>query len=390
MFDQSRDPGLILGIDPGLSRCGYGAVRRDGHRMVPVAFGVLRTPPEAPLPERLAQLQADLDALFDDLMPSGVAVERILFQVNARTAITVGQASGLALAAAARRGIPVVHYSPNEVKLAVTGYGAADKQQVQAMVARLLQPRVTAEATRRRRRARARAVPLVGGAAARGRRRRRHGRGERVPASGRGRAREGGRSVIGSVRGSVLERLRERRGARRGRRRRLPRARPARRGARADARRAGVLVHAPPRARGRAGAVRLPDARRARHLRGAARRRRRRTRSSRSRSSRCTLRSRCGERCSRTISMRSRWSRAWASAPRPGSSSISRPGSTSRSSTSSMPRASTNNPRAEVREALTGLGYAPDEVRSVIGQLPDDGAVEDLLRDALKRLAAVR
>ena len=72
--------------------------------MVPVAFGVLRTPPEAPLPERLAQLQADLDALFDDLMPSGVAVERILFQVNTRTTITVGQASGLALAAAARRG----------------------------------------------------------------------------------------------------------------------------------------------------------------------------------------------------------------------------------------------------------------------------------------------
>ena len=137
MFDQSRDPGVILGIDPGLSRCGYGAVRREGQRMVPVAFGVLRTPPDAPLPERLAQLQADLDALFDDLMPAGVAVERILFQVNARTAITVGQASGLALAAAARRGIPVVHYSPNEVKLAVTGYGGAGKEQVQAMVARL-------------------------------------------------------------------------------------------------------------------------------------------------------------------------------------------------------------------------------------------------------------
>ena len=136
MFDPSgRD--VILGIDPGLSRCGYGAVCRDGHRMVPVAFGVLRTPPAAPLPERLAQLQADLEELFDDLRPAGVAVERILFQVNARTAITVGQASGLALAAAARRGIPVVHYSPNEVKLAVTGYGAADKEQVQAMVARL-------------------------------------------------------------------------------------------------------------------------------------------------------------------------------------------------------------------------------------------------------------
>jgi len=137
VFDQSRDPGVILGIDPGLSRCGYGAIRREGQRMVPVAFGVLRTPPDAPLPERLAQLQADLDALFDDLTPAGVAVERILFQVNARTAITVGQASGLALAASARRGIPVVHYSPNEVKLAVTGYGAASKEQVQEMVARL-------------------------------------------------------------------------------------------------------------------------------------------------------------------------------------------------------------------------------------------------------------
>jgi crossover junction endodeoxyribonuclease RuvC len=141
VFDQSRDPGVIpdvvLGIDPGLSRCGYGAIRREGHRMVPVAFGVLRTPPDAPLPERLAQLQTDLEALFDDLEPSSVAVERILFQVNARTAITVGQASGLALAAAARRGISVVHYSPNDVKLAVTGYGAADKAQVQEMVARL-------------------------------------------------------------------------------------------------------------------------------------------------------------------------------------------------------------------------------------------------------------
>jgi len=135
--DVPQVTGVVLGIDPGLSRCGYGAVRREGHRMVPVAFGVLRTPPDAPLPDRLAQLQVDLDALFDDLVPAALAVERILFQVNARTAITVGQASGLALAAAARRGIAVAHYSPNEVKLAVTGYGAADKEQVQAMVTRL-------------------------------------------------------------------------------------------------------------------------------------------------------------------------------------------------------------------------------------------------------------
>jgi crossover junction endodeoxyribonuclease RuvC len=127
----------VLGIDPGLSRCGYGAVRRDGHRLVPVAYGVLRTPADRPLPERLAMLQHDLDELLDELRPVAVAVERVLFQVNARTAISVGQASGLALVAAARRDVPVTHYSPNEVKLAVTGYGAAEKAQVQAMVARL-------------------------------------------------------------------------------------------------------------------------------------------------------------------------------------------------------------------------------------------------------------
>jgi crossover junction endodeoxyribonuclease RuvC len=129
--------GVVLGIDPGLSRCGFGAVRREGQRMVPVSFGVLRTPSDAAVPDRLAQLQADLDELFDDLRPDALAVERVLFQVNARTAMTVGQASGLALAAAARRGVTVAHYSPNEVKLAVTGHGAADKDQVQAMVTRL-------------------------------------------------------------------------------------------------------------------------------------------------------------------------------------------------------------------------------------------------------------
>ena len=131
MFDA------VLGIDPGLSRCGYGVVRRDGQRLVPVAYGVLRTPTSLGLPERLAMLQRDLDGLLDEVRPAAVAVERVLFQVNARTAISVGQASGLALAGAARRGIPVTHYSPNEVKLAVTGYGAADKAQVQAMITRL-------------------------------------------------------------------------------------------------------------------------------------------------------------------------------------------------------------------------------------------------------------
>jgi crossover junction endodeoxyribonuclease RuvC len=103
-----------------------------------VGCGVIRTPPGDALPERLLALDNDLRALIDDTRPSAVAVERVLFQTNARTAMSVGQASGLALVVAARAGIPVALYSPNEVKLAVTGDGRADKSAVQAMVARLL------------------------------------------------------------------------------------------------------------------------------------------------------------------------------------------------------------------------------------------------------------
>jgi crossover junction endodeoxyribonuclease RuvC len=142
VFDPA---GPVLGIDPGVSRCGYGAVagraaggRSRGRDGEAVAYGVIRTPTEQPLPERLARLQAELEALIEEIGPSALAVERVLFQVNVRTAMSVGQASGLALATAARLGIPVVQYSPNEVKLAVAGYGNAEKLAVQTMVVRLL------------------------------------------------------------------------------------------------------------------------------------------------------------------------------------------------------------------------------------------------------------
>ncbi len=138
MFDRVTADQPVLGIDPGLSRCGYGAVVRNGARFAVIAYGVMRTDPKAPLPTRLATLEADLEALVAEIGPGAVAVERVLFQVNARTAISVGQASGLALAVSARAGIPVVQYSPNEVKLAVTGDGAADKVAVQTMVTKLL------------------------------------------------------------------------------------------------------------------------------------------------------------------------------------------------------------------------------------------------------------
>lgn len=128
----------MLGIDPGVSRCGYGAVRRTGAAYETVACGVITTPTTDPLPQRLASLDGELRALLDELRPDAVVVERVFFQTNVRTAMSVGQASGLALAAAAGRGIDVFQYTPNEVKQAVTGYGAAPKEQVQRMVQSLL------------------------------------------------------------------------------------------------------------------------------------------------------------------------------------------------------------------------------------------------------------
>jgi len=131
-------PGVVLGIDPGVSRCGYGAVVAEGSTLSAVACGVIRTPPADPLPERLAALHSELEALVAELRPAAMAVERVFFQTNVRTAMSVGQASGLALVVAVRAGVPVCQYTPNEVKQAVAGYGAAGKEQVQAMVTRLL------------------------------------------------------------------------------------------------------------------------------------------------------------------------------------------------------------------------------------------------------------
>jgi crossover junction endodeoxyribonuclease RuvC len=101
-------------------------------------LGVLRTPPDAPLPARLVDLQRELRLLIEEYRPEVVSVERVFFQVNVRTAMAVGQASGLAMAEAGAAGCEVVQYSPNEVKQAVAGHGAADKKQVQHMVQALL------------------------------------------------------------------------------------------------------------------------------------------------------------------------------------------------------------------------------------------------------------
>ena len=129
---------FVLGIDPGLSRCGYGAVARRAGGLEATAGGVVRTDPAAPLPERLRLLHGELRSLVAELSPDAVVVERVLFQTNARTAMATGQAAGVALLAAAEAGRHVVQYSANEVKMAVVGYGSATKEQVQRMVAAVL------------------------------------------------------------------------------------------------------------------------------------------------------------------------------------------------------------------------------------------------------------
>jgi len=126
---------VVLGIDPGLTRCGYAVLEVRSFTDVSLAaIGVLRTSSDEHLPHRLAELSIEIEALLDEYRPTVVAVEHIFFQSNVRTAMSVGQVSGLALSAASRRGCQVVQYTPNQVKVAITGWGSADKAQVQRMV----------------------------------------------------------------------------------------------------------------------------------------------------------------------------------------------------------------------------------------------------------------
>jgi crossover junction endodeoxyribonuclease RuvC len=126
--------GRVLGIDPGLTRCGYAVIDAAGSDTRAVSLGVLRTPADESLAGRLARLHLDFEDLLREFSPESVAVEQVFFQANVRTAMSVGQASGLILALAHRNGCSVVQYTPNQVKEAVTGWGGAGKAQVQKMV----------------------------------------------------------------------------------------------------------------------------------------------------------------------------------------------------------------------------------------------------------------
>jgi len=129
----------VLGIDPGLTRCGLGVVDgAPGRPLVLVEVGVARTEATAELGERLVLIEREVEAWLVRLQPDAVAVERVFSQQNVRTVMGVAQVSGVVIACASRRGLPVALHTPSEVKAAVTGHGRADKAQVGAMVARLL------------------------------------------------------------------------------------------------------------------------------------------------------------------------------------------------------------------------------------------------------------
>ena len=128
----------VVGVDPGVTTTGFAVLDRHPSGVAAVAVGALRTAPAQPHAERLAELAGGFAELLDQHRPDVVAVERVFFSVNVRTAMSVGQASGVILSTAAAAGLPVFDYTPTEVKLSVAGVGTAPKQQVGAMVAALL------------------------------------------------------------------------------------------------------------------------------------------------------------------------------------------------------------------------------------------------------------
>ena len=128
----------IFGIDPGSERTGYGCVESDGRRHVLLACGAVAGPPGDTFPNRLARIHSELSALLTSYRPDCVAIENLFHAINARSALKLGHARGVAMLAAVEAGVPIVEYTPAEVKQSVVGYGRAEKGQVQSMIRLLL------------------------------------------------------------------------------------------------------------------------------------------------------------------------------------------------------------------------------------------------------------
>jgi crossover junction endodeoxyribonuclease RuvC len=128
----------ILGIDPGTAIVGWGIVEGEGQDLSLVEFGVIRTPAHTPLVERIGQIYDAINELLERFQPDGMGIEQLFFARNVTTALPVAHARGVILLAAYQRGLPLEEFTPLQIKQAVTGYGGAEKQQVQEMVRLLL------------------------------------------------------------------------------------------------------------------------------------------------------------------------------------------------------------------------------------------------------------
>ncbi|MBR4627522.1 MAG: crossover junction endodeoxyribonuclease RuvC [Ruminococcus sp.] len=128
----------ILGVDPGYAIVGFGVLDYDGARFTPIEYGAVLTDAGTPFPERLKAIYEDIEFIFDKFKPDCMAIERLYFTTNQKTAIDVAQARGVTVLSAARRKVPVSEYTPLQVKQSVTGYGKAEKKQVMEMTRQLL------------------------------------------------------------------------------------------------------------------------------------------------------------------------------------------------------------------------------------------------------------
>jgi crossover junction endodeoxyribonuclease RuvC len=129
---------IIIGIDPGLATVGFGVIKKEGSRIKPVSYGCIKTSSEKQNPERLLKIYNELNVLLDKYSPCTVAVEKLFFTNNITSAMGVSEARGVIFLAAQQKNIPVIEYTPKQVKQAITGSGNADKKQMQDMIKRLL------------------------------------------------------------------------------------------------------------------------------------------------------------------------------------------------------------------------------------------------------------
>ena len=129
---------IIIGIDPGLATVGFGIIRKEKNSIIPVSYGCIRTSAKKQNHERLLEIYNELNFLFEKYSPSEVAVEKLFFTNNIKSAMGVSEARGIIFLAAQQKNIPVTEYTPNQIKQAITGSGRADKKQMQEMIKRLL------------------------------------------------------------------------------------------------------------------------------------------------------------------------------------------------------------------------------------------------------------